>query len=162
MNALGKATLPNLKRLDLGIYLLFCNACTNHQQLGDITGVLQKHNKIERLSLGGDFQLTQPILFKHLKMLTIEGWISDDVSVQMSNEAWLALTDCDMPALIEADIDLEHSEVTYTFSNRFLNKETFPHLKKLDLCVILPDNEWEKIENSNLARTPILILTKYK
>lgn len=155
INQLGKANLPNLKNLNLGVFLLFSNSASYHHNIGDITKALQKHNSIEYLTLGGDFQLTQPILFDRLKKLTLEGWICDDVAVLTSDKAFQALINCSMPALIEAELDLhrEDEDITFTFPSRFLNKETFPSLQKLYLSGRFPTHQWEKIENSYLVRT---------
>lgn len=128
---------PNLKKLDLGIWELFCNAHCLYGKLGDITRILKNSPKIEKLGLYGQFELTTSLLFSSLKDITV---ILEDCTTG-SNGGFIShmtlshLLESEYPTLEAAFIDLncQEDQYGYQFPDKFLQGQNLPKLKKLEI-----------------------------
>ncbi len=128
---------PNLKHFEYGIDELIVNESCIYGNLGDITEVLKNMPNLETLSLYGNFRLTEPVPLIRLKTLFIQ---MDDPAThinggKITNDTLQHLLKSTLPSLtyIDADLSFNDKLYEYTLPDEFLNGQSAPALKTLEL-----------------------------
>ena len=159
---LSSASFPNLRLLDLGVWELFSNSHCMFGRLGDVTSVLQSSPKVERLGLYGSFELSEPVRFGSLRDLTVtlEDHTTGSNGGFLSHSTFTKLLESDYPDLEEAFLNLEceDDDFGYRFSEKFLEGEELPRLKKLEITGGFLEGERERLLASPIGtRSGVII-----
>lgn len=134
---LSEGFFPNLKIFSIGFYDELYNGGMNFAgKLGDVTRLVKKMPKIEELELMGFFEFKQKMNFPYLTKLTLWsdsdsiGWLSlyHDISQDTLDNFLLS----NLPQLNYLELFVDDDSL-FSFPEKFLEAETTPILKKMDI-----------------------------
>lgn len=153
---LSSVHFPNLKFFEYGIDELIVNEGRIYGNLGDITNVLTNTPRLEKIYLFGNFELTKPLILPHLTDLEVllndfqlninGGKISNATLNNILSSKFETLR------LLALDLDFNDTEFDYELPDVFLNGESTPAIKYIDLEGKFKAGTRSKIRNSTFLK----------
>lgn len=155
---LGEIEFPNLKSFEYGVWKLFSNSHCLYGDLGDVTKLLNRMPKLERLSLYGNFELNNLLGFSNLKSLDIllDDFVTGINGGFLSQSTLNNLLNSEYPLLNDFFLGLEcdNDQYGYKFSEHFLSGDKFPNLNKLEITGGFVSGEKERLLQSPIGTRP--------
>jgi len=151
---LSKATFPNLKEFDCGVWETFHNEDGLYPVLGDLTGFLNKMPILEKLRIHGGFELTKDLQFPKLNNIEVQLGEMGHSNRTISNKTLECLLNSRYSSLRELWIDVEFYNdniIQYELTDIFLSGKFLPLLRKLEINGVFKKGEKKRLIESALG-----------
>jgi hypothetical protein len=152
VKVMSESEFPKLKALYLGDWDIYSHLDCVYGSLGDITNLFKNMPLLQKLKLGGYFELTEKLnlpLLEDIQVKVDYAGGNETLSISTYNNLLLSY----FPKLEELYYELgaEFTTDIYTFCDEFLTGNKTPNLSKLEICGTFKTGEKKRIQGSKLG-----------
>jgi hypothetical protein len=152
VKVMSESEFPKLKVLYLGDWDVYSHLDYVYGNLGDITNLLKRMPLLQKLKLGGYFELKERLnlpLLRDIQVKVDYAGGNETLSISTYNNLFLSY----FPNLEELYYELgaEFTTDIYEFCDDFLTGEKTPKLNKLEICGTFKSGEKQRIQGSKLG-----------